>query len=206
MSELKEDFNLMKEIHKERVGKTPDRIKYAEEQFKKYGIKYALKNPSTGHFHCWKKDGTLIQFYASTGKIQGYNNIRGIGACIKLVTKESKEGKPTDLIKRSDAMMALTGKFDKDFTFEEYFKSTKNKLQNMSAVKAVSHGAVKAALKNISQHSFEASDGMDYVQMEVVTTELSRLLGEVNNGKVQTNTNRRTVNRGKGRIRTKVQN
>ena len=47
---------------------------------------------------------------------------------------------------------------------------------------------------------------MDYVQMEVVATELSRLLGEVNNGKVQTNTNRRTAKRGKGRIRTKVQN
>ena len=87
MGDLKEDYDLMKEIHKERVDKTSERIKYAEEQFEKHGIKYVLKNPSTGHFHCWKKDGTLIQFYAGTGKIQGHNNIRGIEACIKLIQK-----------------------------------------------------------------------------------------------------------------------
>lgn len=77
-----------KQKHKERVAKTPDRIKYAIEQFKKNDIKYVLKNENIGHFHCYtKKDNKLVQFYASTGKIQGYDNIRGINALIKLLVK-----------------------------------------------------------------------------------------------------------------------
>ena len=86
MGELVNDFQKMKELHKDRVEKTPSRIEYAIEKFKEADVEYELKNPATGHFHCWRKsDGKLFQFYAGTGKIQGYSNIRGIHALIRLL-------------------------------------------------------------------------------------------------------------------------
>lgn len=76
------------EQHKKRVAKTPDRIVYAIKQFEANGIEYTLKNAQTGHFHCRRKsDDKLFQFYASTGKIQGYANARGIHALIKMLNK-----------------------------------------------------------------------------------------------------------------------
>lgn len=76
------------EKHKERVAKTPERIAYAIEQFEAHGIEYTLKNEHTGHFHCRRKsDDRLFQFYAGTGKIQGYDRVRGIHALIKLLRK-----------------------------------------------------------------------------------------------------------------------
>lgn len=78
----------LKEQHKERVKKTPERIEYACTLLDKAGIEYQLKNPATGHFHCWRKvDGKLFQFYAGTGKIQGYDRIRGIHALVSLLVK-----------------------------------------------------------------------------------------------------------------------
>ena len=71
--------------HQERVSKNPDRIAYAIQQFEAHGIEYQLKNPQTGHFHCWRKsDDQLFQFYAGTGKIQGLQT-RGIHNLIKLL-------------------------------------------------------------------------------------------------------------------------
>ena len=68
--------------------KTPSRVLYAEEQLKAHGIKYEIKNPAIGHFHCWRRsDGKLIQFWAGTGKIMGYANLRGIHNLIKLCEK-----------------------------------------------------------------------------------------------------------------------
>lgn len=89
----KEDFEGIKihakRIHSERVAKNPNRVDYAIEQFEKHGIEYSLKNRQTGHFHCRRKsDGKLFQFYAGTGKIQGYDRARGIHALIKILTKE----------------------------------------------------------------------------------------------------------------------
>lgn len=72
--------------HKERVAKNPDRIEYAIKQFEKHDIEYELKNDQTGHFHCRRKsDDKLFQFYAGTGKIQGFNNVRGIHALIRML-------------------------------------------------------------------------------------------------------------------------
>lgn len=72
--------------HKERVAKNPDRIEYAIKQFEKHDIEYELKNSQTGHFHCYRKsDDKLFQFYAGTGKIQGFNNVRGIHALIRIL-------------------------------------------------------------------------------------------------------------------------
>lgn len=77
----------LKKKHDERVAKNPDRIEYAIQQFEKNGIKYELKNTATGHFHCRRKsDNKLYQFWASTGKILGYNN-RGIKLLIKELLK-----------------------------------------------------------------------------------------------------------------------
>lgn len=74
--------------HAQRVAKTPQRILYAEGQLSAHGIKYELKNPQTGHFHCFRKsDGKLFQFWAGTGKILGYDRARGIDALIKVVSE-----------------------------------------------------------------------------------------------------------------------
>ena len=75
-----------KQKHRERVSKNPDRIIYAIQQFEKHGIEYTLKNEQTGHFHCKRKsDDKLFQFYAGTGKIQGYDRARGIHTLIKIL-------------------------------------------------------------------------------------------------------------------------
>ena len=77
-----------KKVHKERVAKNPDRIAYAIEQFEKHNIEYSLKNEQIGHFHCRRKsDDKLFQFWASTGKILGYENPRGIHTLIRLLLK-----------------------------------------------------------------------------------------------------------------------
>lgn len=79
------------EKHKERVAKTPDRIAYAIKQFEAHDIEYVLKNEQIGHFHCYRKsDSKLFQFYAGTGKIQGYNRARGIHALISLLEEDRK--------------------------------------------------------------------------------------------------------------------
>ena len=81
-----------KKNHQERVAKTPDRVAYAIQQFEKHGIPYSLKNPTTGHFHCWRKsDGKLFQFYAGTGKIMNQpEHKRGIQCLIKILTRSDK--------------------------------------------------------------------------------------------------------------------
>lgn len=78
--------DLAKEKHTKRVAKTPSRIQYAISQFEKHDIEYALKNAATGHFHCRRKaDDKLFQFYAGTGKIQGFDTVRGVHALIKIL-------------------------------------------------------------------------------------------------------------------------
>lgn len=79
----------LKEKHAERVSKTPSRVEYAIQQFEKHDIEYVLKNPGIGHFHCRRKcDDKLIQFWAGTGKIMGYDRARGIHALIKILTRD----------------------------------------------------------------------------------------------------------------------
>lgn len=77
-----------KEQHQKRVADNPNRIAYAIKQFENHGIEYVLKNEQTGHFHCRRKsDDKLFQFYAGTGKIQGYDRARGIHALIRILEK-----------------------------------------------------------------------------------------------------------------------
>lgn len=90
----REDFEGIKDhakrIHAERVAKTPERIAYAIEQFEKNGIRYLLKNAETGHFHLFDKNGRLIQFWASTGKIQGEEIRCGIKAVIRMCKRRNE--------------------------------------------------------------------------------------------------------------------
>lgn len=85
MGDMAEIYVGHKELHRQRVAKTPECIAYAIQEFEKHGISYELKNQETGHFHSYnKKNGKLYQFYAGTGKIMGFNNLRGIKAYINL--------------------------------------------------------------------------------------------------------------------------
>ena len=73
------------EKHRQRVAKNPERIAYAKRQLELHNIEYTLKNEATGHFHCRRKpDDALVQFYAGTGKIVGYDSLRGIHNLIKI--------------------------------------------------------------------------------------------------------------------------
>ncbi|MBQ9838649.1 MAG: hypothetical protein IJO56_04025 [Oscillospiraceae bacterium] len=90
MGDMKEMFEGYKELHRQRVAKNPDRIAYAVKQLEQHGIEYTLKNEATGHFHCRRKtDDRLIQFWAGTGKIMGYTNLRGIHNLIRLCEGEN---------------------------------------------------------------------------------------------------------------------
>lgn len=76
----------VEEEHEERVSKNSDRIAYAIKQFELNNIEFTLKNEQSGHFHCRRKsDDKLFQFWAGTGKILGYNRLRGIHSLIKLL-------------------------------------------------------------------------------------------------------------------------
>ena len=69
----------MQKTHYQRVAKNSERVAYAIKQLEIHKIKYELKNEVTGHFHCFSKsDNRLIQFWAGTGKIKGYDSLRGI--------------------------------------------------------------------------------------------------------------------------------
>lgn len=73
------------EKHRQRVAKNSERIAYAKHQLELHNIEYSLKNEATGHFHCRRKsDDALVQFYAGTGKIVGYDSLRGIHNLIKI--------------------------------------------------------------------------------------------------------------------------
>jgi len=77
-----------KQKYKERVSKNGERIKFAIGQLKANNIEFTLKNGSIGHFHCRRKsDDELIQFWAGTGKILGFENRRGIHNLIKILTR-----------------------------------------------------------------------------------------------------------------------
>lgn len=90
MGDMKEMFEGYKELHRQRVAKNPDRIAYAIKQLEQHGIEYTFKNEATGHFHCHRKtDDKLIQFWAGTGKIMGYTNLRGIHNLIRLCEGEN---------------------------------------------------------------------------------------------------------------------
>jgi len=75
----------MKEPSKENPLKK--RLQFATEQLTKHDIEFSLKNEQSGHLHCRRKsDDKLIQFWAGTGKIMGYEEV-GIHNLITLLTE-----------------------------------------------------------------------------------------------------------------------
>ncbi len=90
MGDMRDTFELYREMHQQRVKKNPDRIAYAIRQLETHGIEYTLKNSITGHFHCRRKsDNVLIQFWTGTGKIMGYDHLRGIHNLVKLCERST---------------------------------------------------------------------------------------------------------------------
>ena len=64
-----------------------ERLKFAAELLNKHDIEYSIKNEQTGHLPCRRKsDDKLIQFWAGTGKIMGYEEV-GIHNLIKFLTE-----------------------------------------------------------------------------------------------------------------------
>lgn len=85
----REDFEgiaeLARQNHKERVAKNPSRMEYAINQLEKAGVEYRVCSEANCHIQARRqKDDELINFWAGTGKIQGYTNLRGIHNLIKL--------------------------------------------------------------------------------------------------------------------------
>ena len=63
------------------------KIEIAEKLLAQNNIYYKVCNISTGQINVYI-DGKCLTYYANTGKIQGYTNIRGIKEFIKLCKKE----------------------------------------------------------------------------------------------------------------------
>lgn len=68
---------------------THKRLRYAIKQLEKNDICYDVINPSIGHIHAWRKsDDSLLQFWAGTGTILGYEEGKGIHTFVKLLLEE----------------------------------------------------------------------------------------------------------------------
>lgn len=67
-----------------------ERLEYAEKLLKENNIKYKVCNKDIAHIQAYNKDGKLFNFWARTGKIQGFEQ-RGIKNFIKLLKGNSNE-------------------------------------------------------------------------------------------------------------------
>lgn len=68
--------------HQERVAKTPQRLEYATKLLKENNISFIVHHDATGQINAYFENGRCLTFYAGTGKIKGYDNIRGIKAFV----------------------------------------------------------------------------------------------------------------------------
>jgi len=88
----REDFEGLRQLakanHDARVAKTPQRLKYAVEQLNRNGITYKVCCETTGQINCYFANGTVLTFYAGTGKIKGYEQQRGIKSFIRICIAE----------------------------------------------------------------------------------------------------------------------
>ena len=93
----REDFegirDYAKKQHQERVAKNPQRLEYAVKLLRDNGITFKVCNEATGQINCYFADGKCLTFYAGTGKIQGYVNVRGIRAFIRLCKNKKMDDK-----------------------------------------------------------------------------------------------------------------
>ena len=66
-----------------------ERLQFAIALLEKHDIEFNIKNEQSGHLHCRRKsDDKLIQYWAGTGKIMGYDEL-GIHNLIKLLTESA---------------------------------------------------------------------------------------------------------------------
>ena len=85
---MREYFEPYKEIHKQRVAQNPQRLQYAVKLLKENKITFKVCNEQTAQINCYIANGKCLTFYAGTGKIQGYKNLRGIHNFLKLCKGE----------------------------------------------------------------------------------------------------------------------
>lgn len=88
----REDFEGIRELakkqHQERVAKNPQRLAYAVQKLKENGITFKVCDERSAQINAYFANGKHLTFYAGTGKIQGYKNLRGIDAFLKLCKGE----------------------------------------------------------------------------------------------------------------------
>lgn len=94
MGDMRDYFEGYKELHKQRVAQNPKRLEYAVKLLKDNDIKFKVCNEQTAQINCYFANGKCLTFYAGTGKIQGYKNLRGIHNFLRLC----KGKKISDLI------------------------------------------------------------------------------------------------------------
>lgn len=88
MGDMREFFEPYKELHKQRVAENPQRLENAVKILKDNGITFKVCNETTGQINCYFANGNCLTFYAGTGKIQGYKNLRGIHNFVRLCNGE----------------------------------------------------------------------------------------------------------------------
>ncbi len=88
MGDMREYFEPYKEMHKQRVAKTPARLEYAKKMLNENNITYKVCNEQTGQINCFLSNGQIMIFYAGTGKIKGYEHARGIHNFVKLCQRK----------------------------------------------------------------------------------------------------------------------
>ena len=88
MGDMREYFEAYKQMHKERVAKNPQRLAYAVQKLTENGITFRVCDERSAQINAYFANGKCLTFYAGTGKIQGYKNLRGIDNFIKLCKGE----------------------------------------------------------------------------------------------------------------------
>lgn len=84
MGDMAEYFEGYKELHKQRVAQNPKRLEFAVKLLTDSGIAFKVCNEETGQINHYSANGNVFTFYAGTGKIKGFKNLRGIHNFIKL--------------------------------------------------------------------------------------------------------------------------
>ena len=93
MGDMRDVFEGYKDLHKQRVAKNPQRLEYAKKLLSENGITFKVCNEQTGQINCYFANGTIYTFYAGTGKIQGYKNLRGIHNFVRLCKGQKVDDK-----------------------------------------------------------------------------------------------------------------
>lgn len=93
MGDMREFFEPYKEMHKQRVAQNPQRLEYAVKLLKENGITFKVCNETTAQINAYFANGKCLTFYAGTGKIQGYKNLRGIHNFVRLCKGEKMNDK-----------------------------------------------------------------------------------------------------------------